>query len=271
MGNNNLAKIVGIGAGVALGSYLAREYSRRQKAYKGNFSPLIDYVKVATDGIPSERWHFAWDDEERCKNAIEERLDSRGHVTQTRQLIFDFREYEIEVAEYIDEADTPNEVTYLTLDDFDVVTNIVTKQDSGQQQRYDLTINGAELSELSSEEGTSKMYWHNGNLEGISYFGEARQKMTYYKNKENYIFPDINLFINGFDVDLLTTYLLGTRSRNFLRSVVTSGADRHQQSHISYLLDSFDRPIQILVEQTEVNNNISTNSSKEFEIKYKRI
>lgn len=271
MGKSNFGKLLGVGAGIALGAYLMREYMKRKQTYDGSFSPLIDSVKVVTDGVLTNLWTFRWDDEEHCKRATEEKLNSRGEVTMKTSLVFDFQEYQIVIRKYINDESVPSETTYLSLNDFDVVTSIVTHSKEGGEQSWQLDINGAELSQIMSEEETAKMYWHDGNLEGISYFEEVRQKMTYYKDKENYIFPDINLFANGFSLDMLTTYLVGVRSRYFLRTMSITGANYHQQSQLSYLLDNFDRPIQVLVEQTEVSDTITTNSSKEFEIKYKRI
>lgn len=271
MGKSSFWKMIGIGAGVALGVYLTREYTQKKRAYLGNYSPLIDHVNITTDGVLTERWLFFWDDEERCSRTSQLRLDSMGNVTSRKHLVFDFQEDRVEVLTYLDDEDTPDDVSYLLLNELDVVTSIIHRAKGGQEERWDTSINGAELSQIISEDSTAKMYWHEGNLEGVSYDGEARVKMTYYKNKENHIFPDINLFINGFDIKMLLTYMMGTRSRHFLRSKVTSGANYHQQSHISYLLDSFDRPIQVFIEETELSNEISINSTREFDIAYKKI
>ena len=46
MGKINVAKLLGVGAGVALGTYLTRQYLRKYQALKGNYSPLIDQVLV---------------------------------------------------------------------------------------------------------------------------------------------------------------------------------------------------------------------------------
>lgn len=271
MGKNSFWKIVGIGAGVAIGIYLTREYIQKKKAFLGNFSPLIDHVDITTDGVLSERWLFQWDDEERCRRATQLRLDSMGNVTSRQHYVFDFLDERVEIFTYLGDDDTPDDVSYLVFNELGVVTSIVHRAKGGQEERWDASINGAELAQIVSEDNSAIMYWHEGNLEGISYDGEARVKMTYYKNKENYTFPDINLFINGFDIEMLTTYMMGTRSRNFLRTKVTSGANYHHQSHISYLLDNFNRPIQVLIEETELSNDISTNSSREFDITYKKI
>lgn len=271
MSKNSFWKMVGIGAGVAIGIYLTREYIQKKKAFLGNFSPLIDHVDITTDRVLTERWVFHWDDEERCRRATQLKLDSMGNVTGRKHQVFDFFDERIEVLTYLDDEATPDDVSYLLLNELDVVTSIVHRSKGGQEERWDTTINGAELAQITNEDTTATMYWHEGNLEGISYDGDARVKMTYYKDKENYVFPDINLFINGFDIELLMTYLMGTRSRHFLRTRVTTGANYHQQCHISYLLDSFDRPIQVLIEETELSNDISTNSSREFDITYKKI
>lgn len=271
MGKNNFWKILGIGAGVAIGIYLTREYILKKKAFLGNYSPLIDHIDITTDGELTERWLFQWDDEERCRRATQLRLDSMGNITSRKHLEFDFQDEKVEVLTYLEDDNTPDDVSFLLLNELDVVTSIVHHTKDGEEERWDMTINGAELSQISNNDTTATMYWHEGNLEGISYDGDARVKMTYYKDKENYIFPDINLFINGFDIELLSTYMMGTRSRHFLRTRVTTGANYHQQSHISYLLDSFDRPIQVLIEDTEVSNEVSTSSSREFDITYKRI
>lgn len=271
MGKNNFWRIVGIGAGVAIGIYLTREYIQRKKAFLGNYSPLIDHVDITTDGVLTERWLFQWDDEERCRRATQLRLDSMGNVTSRKHQVFDFLDERVEVCTYLEDEATPDDVSYLMLNELDVVTSIVHRAKGGQEERWDTTINGAELSKISSDNATATMYWHEGNLKGISYDGDARVKMTYYKNKENYVFPDINLFINGFEIELLLTYMMGTRSRHFLRTKVTSGAGYHQKSHISYLLDGFDRPIQVLIEETDMSNEVSTSCSREFDITYKRI
>lgn len=271
MGKSNFWKILGIGAGVAIGAYLTREYIKNKRVFLGNYSPLIDHVDITTDGELTERWVFQWDDEERCRRATQQTLDSMGQVTSRKHLVFDFLDDQVEVLTYLNDEETPDDATHLMLNELDVVTSIVHHNDAGQEERWNTTINGAELSQITNEETSATMYWHEGNLEGISYDGEARVKMTFYKDKENYIFPDINLFINGFDIEMLSTYMMGTRSRNFLRTRVTTGANYHQQSHISYLLDNFDRPIQVLIEETELSNDISTNISREFDITYKKI
>lgn len=268
---NKFRKAIGLGAGIALGVYLSKEYIRRKKLFLGSYSPLIDHVDITTDGVLTERWSFHWDDEERCTRATELRVDSLGNITRRRHLLFDFLEDRVEISKYLDDDDTPDEMSFLHLNEFDVVTSIVHRSKGGQEERWDTCINGAELAQISNEGTKAKMYWNAGNLEGISYDGDARVKMTYYKDKENYLFPDINLFSKGFDIELLSTYLLGTRSRHFLRSMVTTGANYQQQSHITYLLDSFDRPIQVVIEETQINSQITTSSVREFDITYKKI
>ncbi|WP_297718439.1 hypothetical protein [uncultured Porphyromonas sp.] len=271
MGKINVAKLLGIGAGIALGTYLVRQYLRKYQALRGNYSPLIDQVLVTTDGEKSERWLFDWDDEERCKIATKQSLDKYGQIFSESHLTFDFQEESIEVCHYLNDSEYPEEIASIYLNSYDVVTAIVRRFQNGKEERWDASINGAELSQLTTGEATTKMYWSEGNLEGISYGGETRKKMTYYRDKENYLFPDINLFAEGFGEEMLCTYVMGTRSRHFLRTMSVTGPNYHRQSHVSYLLDSFDRPIQMLVEDTILDNDITTNSSREFDIKYKKL
>lgn len=260
-----------VGAGVALSAYLVKKIQKRKEEIVGNFSPLIDRVNVTTDGMLSERWSFAWDDEERCDAALEEKFDSLGNVTSQRLLVFDFTETKVEISEYHDGDDVLCSITTLFIDDYGMVSTVIHRQSGGKEQRWDTEINGAELAKLASEDNIIKMYWKEGNLHGVSYDREVRQKMTYYSKIKNYTFPDVNLFLNGLSSEMLNTYMLGTRSRNFLRTMVVTAPNYHQQSHVSYLLDSYDRPIQVLIETSEQSNDITTNSSKEFDIKYNKI
>lgn len=271
MGKINVAKLLGVVAGVALGTYLARQYLRKYQALKGNYSPLIDQVLVITDGMKSERWLFDWDDEERCKIATQQSLDKYGAIFSENHLTFEFLEDYVEVCRYLNDNEYPEEIVSIFLNSYDVVTSIVRRSKNGKEERWDATINGAELSQLTSGDAATKMYWSEGNLEGISYGGETREKMTYYRDKENYLFPDINLFVKGFGEEMMCNYVMGTRSRHFLRTMSVSGPNYHRQSHISYLLDSFDRPIQMLIEDTILKDDITTNSSREFEIRYKKL
>lgn len=271
MGKINVAKLLGVGAGIALGTYLTRKYLRGYQMLKGNYSPLIDQVLVITDGMKAERWLFDWDDEERCKVATKQSLDGYGEIFSETHITFEFLEDCVEVCRYLNDNEYPEEIISIYLNSYDVVTSIVRRANNGKEVRWDTTINGAELSQLTSGDATTKMYWSEGNLEGVSYGGETRKKMTYYRDKENNLFPDINLFVEGFGEEMMTNYVIGTKSRHFLRTMSVSGPNYHRQSHVSYLLDSFDRPIQMVIEDTIVDSDITTNSTREFEIRYKKL
>lgn len=272
MGKINVSKLLGIGAGIALGAYLTREYLRKRSVYVGSYSPLIDQVNVLTDGEMSERWLFRWNDEERCDVATQQKLDKYGQIFSETHLVFEYQEDLVEVSRYLNDNEVPEEITQIHLNGFDVLTSIIRRHKGGKEVRWDADIIGAELAELTtSDEVSTKLYWSGGNIEGISYDGRVRKKMTYYRDKENYLFPDINLFVEGFGEDMLTTYLTGMRSRHFLRTLTVSDTNYHKQTHVSYLLDSFDRPVQILVEETILDNDITTTRSREFELRYKKI
>lgn len=271
MGKINVGRLLGVGVGIALGAYLTRQYMRRRQCYVGNYSPLIDQVNMIVDGENAERWLFFWNDEERCDRVSQQKLDAYGEIFSETHLFFEYSEGLVEVSRYLNDSDIPEETTQIYLNSYDVLTSIVKRQKGGKEVRWDADINGAELSSLISDDTSTKFYWCGGNIEGVSYDGMVRKKMTYYKDKENYLFPDVNLFVDEFGEQMMCTYLTGMRSRHFLRTVTVSDTNYHKQSRISYLLDSFDRPVQMLIEDTILDNDVTTNHSREFEIKYKRI
>ncbi|MDO5016933.1 MAG: hypothetical protein Q4E10_01045 [Porphyromonas sp.] len=272
LGKMNIGRALGIGAGIAVGAYLTKEYIRRQKRFLGNYSPLIDQVDILTDGVKNERWLFYWDDEERCEVATRQKLDVNGNIITRTHLVFEFLEDQVRIGRYVDEAELPEEMTFIYLNEYDVITSVVRVREGEPEEVWRADINGAELSRLYTDSTADQMLWKDGNLEQITYGKEQiKQRMTYYRDAENYLFPDINFFATGFGEDMVCTYMLGIRSRHFLRNMIRTGADFHQQLHLSYLLDSFDRPVQILIEQTELRDGITTDTNKEFDIRYKRI
>lgn len=260
-----------IGSAIAVGAYWYKAKQRRRSEVLGNYSPLIDKINVTVDGVLSEQYAFSWDDEERCIYARVLKFGSLGQLIDQKFLEFEHYDDKILVAESNDDSGDLKAFSIYTRNEFGMITSVIHRLLGGKERRDDLFMNGSELSMICTGEDQTFFKWEEGNIVSISRGENERLKMTYYKNIENHLFPDINLLIKGLSCEMPLTYLMGTRSRNYVRTIVKNGPQFHEQTFLSYLLDHYDRPIQILMETTTVSEEKATNSSKEFDITYKKI
>lgn len=260
-----------IGGAVALAIYLYKNSRDRRDKSVGNYSPLVDTLNISEGGCLVEQISFVWDDEERCLQARSEQFDEDGNVINRKVLELEHYEDKILIAESNDDESEVSVFSIFTLNELGMVSSITNRFLGGQEQRVDLQINGSELSKVYSTEHEALLNWEQGNLIGISSGGEIRQNMTYYHHIENHLFPDLNLLVQGLCAEMPMTYLMGTRSRNFLRSIINSDPNGQEKTTFSYLLDYFDRPIQILMETTTTTGEETTTRSRECDITYKKI
>lgn len=260
-----------IGGAIAVGAYWYKSRQRRRSEVVGNYSPLIDKINVTIDGVLAEQYAFSWDDEERCVYARLLKFDRFGQLADQKLLEFEHYDDKILVAESSDDLNELKSFSIYTRNEFGMITSITHRLMGGKEQREELFVNGSELSMICSGDHQTLFKWAEGNIVSVSKDENERLKMTYYKNIENHLFPDINLLFGGLSPEISMTYLMGTRSRNYVRTIVKHAPNFHEQTFLSYLLDHYDRPIQILMETTTVNEDKTTSSSKEFDITYKRI
>lgn len=269
--SKNIKRIVIIGGAVALAAYLYKRARYHRQEVVGNYSPLVDRINVATDGVFDEQISFSWDDEERCQSARSFKVGEDAKVIEQKILEFEHYEDRILVAETNEELGDASVFSIFTLNELGMVSSITNRFIGGKEQRVDLLRDGSELQKVYSDTHEALLSWEEGNLVSISSDGEVRQKMSYYHHIENHLFPDLNLLIQGLCPEMATTYLMGTRSRNFLRSIITYTPSSQEKTMISYMLDHYDRPIQVSMETIVTKDGVTTNSSKEFDITYKRL
>lgn len=269
--NKGLRNTLIIGGAVALAVYYYKKSRNQREKIEGNYSPLVDAVNIFEDSRLVEQISFEWDDEERCIEAKSEVFDEEGEVVKTKKLELEYYEDKILIAESNGDEGEVSVFSIFTLNGLGMVSSITNRFMGGQEQRVDLLMNGSELSKVYSTEHEAVLNWEQGNLIGISSNGEIKQKMTYYHNIENHLFPDLNLLVQGLCTEMPMTYLMGTRSRNFLRTMVNLDPNGQLKTTFSYFLDSFDRPIQILMETTTNLGDSTTIQSRECEIIYKKL
>lgn len=269
--NNNTLKTIaalGIGAGVGI---LIYELLRKKQAgfYSNTFSPLVDSIVVSKDGVTTGLVTFGWDDDENCSWARYVTVDSSGTVTD--ESIIEVEVYEDRILTFQgsgEVGDTPV-VTMYNLDDYGMVDSVTVRHPSGKEQRYDSTILGAELKQSVSDESKISYEWSNGNIVGVRTPEGSNIRMSYYKNVENHLFPDLNMLYMPFSPDMLMTYAMGTRSRNYVSTMEVESADSIEHSSFSYLCDRYDRPVQILQETTVVREpEMSEHFSTVYDVKY---
>ncbi len=269
--NNNTLKTIaalGIGAGVGI---LIYELLRKKQAgfYSNTFSPLVDSIVVSKDGVTTGLVTFGWDDDENCSWARYVTVDSSGTVTD--ESIIEVEVYEDRILTFQgsgEVGDTPV-VTMYNLDDYGMVDSVTVRCPNGKEQRYDSTILGAELKQSVSDESKISYEWSDGNIVGVRTPEGSNIRMSYYKNVENHLFPDLNMLYMPFSPDMLMTYAMGTRSRNYVSTMEVESADSIEHSSFSYLCDRYDRPVQILQETTVVREpEMSEHFSTVYDVKY---
>lgn len=265
-----VGKVVLIGGAILLARHLYYRAKERKNAVVGNFFPLVDRINVTSAGVLTEQYSFLWDDDERCIQAKSVKFDSLGKVTEQKILEYEHYEDRILVAEKNEEEGEITTFSVFTLNELGMVSGISNRFIDGEEQYVEMELNGSELTRVSTGEESSLLRWEKGNLMSIT-TGDICQEMTYYKKIENHLFPDINLLSQGLTSEVPLTYLLGTKSRNYLRTLVCNSPDFHEQSYFSYFLDHFARPVQVLMETTTVRPTGTEVSNKEFEITYKKI
>lgn len=241
-----------VAAGVAVANLTYRYFRQRQEEEKGFFCPLMDTITCTMDGVLREIMTFGYDDEERCTWARSIHLDSKGDVVSEKLIEAEYYEDKILVSEGSDDCgDTPT-LTTMLLDEYGMVSSVTTRYPFGNEQRWDAVVNGAEMASIESDGVTGTFKWRDGNIESISYSNGTGVKFTYYNSVENHLFPDLNMLSEGLSADMITTYLLGTRTRNFFSNAefdLEEGAQKHVNA--SYLCDHFDRPLQVIHEVAE--------------------
>lgn len=259
-----------VAVGVAVANLTYRYLRRKSDEVRGYFCPLMDTVTVTTDGVKKEIMTFGYDDEERCTWARSLHLDSKGELVSEKLIEAEYYEDKILICEGTEElGDTPT-ITTMLLDEYGMVSSITTRHPMGHEERWDTKVNGAELVAMVSDEVKGELKWRDGNVESITYNNGVAVTLNYYNNVENHLFPDLNLLSEGLSADMLTTYLLGTRTRNFF-STAEHKMEDGSQKHISasYLCDHFDRPLQVVHEITEVDANGSSRKKQVvFDISY---
>ena len=245
-----------IAVGVAVANLTYKYLRKRTEELSGFYTPLIDTISSTIDGVVREVMTFGYDDDERCTWARSIHLDSNGEFISEKLIEAEYYEDKILISEGTDDSgDTPT-LTTMLLDEFGMVSSVIMRHPLGNEERWDAVVNGAEMSSLVSNgvEGTFK--WMDGNIESINYNDGTSVKLFYYNSVENHIFPDLNILNEGLSADMITTYLLGTRTRNFVSNAEYSMADGSQKDiHCTYLCDHFDRPLQVIQEiaQKDVN------------------
>lgn len=261
-----------VAAGVAVANLTYRYLRKRSEEVKGYFCPLMDTIACTTDGVLREIMTFGYDDEERCTWARSIRLDSKGDVISAKLVEAEYYEDKILVSEGTDDSsDTPT-LTTMLLDEYGMVSSVSTRYPLGQEQRWDSVVNGAEMASIVSDGVKGTFKWKDGNIETIAYNNGTGVKFSYYNNVENHLFPDLNLLSEGLSADMIMTYLLGTRTRNFFSNAefeLEEGVQKHVNA--SYLCDHFDRPLQVIHEVTEKNaSGLTEKKQVVYDITYLR-
>lgn len=260
------AMSVGAVAGIVI--YNAIKNRRRLKESPAS---LIDSITCYKGGNLSSIITFGWDQDEMFAWARETYLNSEGKTE--REHLFEAEEYDgkllIVKSDCLDDSGTP-EISTIDLDPFGMGTSLSYRRTSGKEEHWDLDLIGGQLQGLLSGESELKVSWDTrGNLISITdKRGEYRQEMTYYTKVANRIFPDLNFLANGLSTDLLASFSLGERSANLVSSMVIRRPDYHFHLLASYLCDSYDRPLQVRHETTEIKDGETTESTSLYDIKY---
>lgn len=264
----NLLTVAGA---TALGYYLYRRAKKRGESLMGNFSPIVESIRVREDGELTEIMTFDWDDEEQCSSAHSVRVGPDGKWMGEKLLQLEYSDDRILVVESDTEYIATPHLSTLLLDHFGMGSTVIRRSAGGKEQRFNLVLDGNELQSVVGDDVTAELKWEDGNLRSINcHDGSKSYSMTYYKNIENHLFPDLNLLFMGLSDDLLNTYLKGSRSINFVRTINIRTPEGQTTSQVSYLMDHFDRPVQVLLETTEVKMDVNTKSSKEYDVIYYR-
>lgn len=263
---------VAVAVGVAVANLTYRYLRKRSEEIKGYFSPLMDTITCTTDGVLREIMTFGYDDEERCTWARSLCMDSRGDVISEKLIEAEYYEDKILICEGTDDSgDTPT-LTTMLLDEYGMVSSVSTRYPTGHEQRWDAVVNGAEIASMVSDGVKGSFEWKDGNISTISYDNGTVVNLTYYNNVENHLFPDLNMLSEGLSADMITTYLLGSRTRNFFSAAefkMNDGCQKHVSA--SYLCDHFDRPLQVIHEITETDaQGVTERKQSVYDITYTR-
>lgn len=268
--NNTLKTLAALGVGAGVGILIYEYFRRRQSGlYENTFSPLVDSIVVAKDGVTTGLVTFGWDDDENCSWVRYVTVDSQGTVTD--ESIIEVELYEDRILTFHgsgEVGDTPI-ITMYNLDNYGMVDSVTVRYPNGKERRYDSTILGAELKQSVSDDTMTSYEWCDGNIVGVRTSDGSNIRMSYYKNVENHLFPDLNMLYMPFSPDMLMSYATGTRSRNYVSTMEVERADSIEHSSFSYLCDRYDRPVQIVQETTVVREpEKCERSSTVYDIKY---
>lgn len=234
-------------------------------------TPLIDSISCYKEGVLSSIITFGWDEDEMFSWARETYLDADGHTTCEH--LIEAEEYNSKLliveSDCLEEAGTP-EITTIDLDPFGMGTSLSFRRTSGKEEHWDLQLNGGQLQSIGRRSGDLIVDWDtSGNITSItSRDGEYSQRMTYYSNVPNGVFPDLNYLSHDLSVYNLSSYILGSRSSNLISSMVIRKPDYHYHLLASYLCDRFDQPLQVRHETTEIIGGEVKESTLRYDIKY---
>ena len=242
MGLNTGLSLLG---GAAVGILVYELLRKKKSQHRESLTPLVDNITVSENGTVSKLMTFGWDDDEVCSWARELSLGPDGRVISEKLVEIEYAPEHILIAESNGEEDTTPVLSTVLLDEYGMAKAFSRRSRSGKEVRWDGTIIGAELKELTSEETTAVFDWVDGNIRTISFNGAVGQRMTYYKSIENHLFPDLNMIALGITSDLPLTHILGTRTRHFLSTLEIVKGEEIYHYAFSYLFDSEDRPMQI--------------------------
>ena len=266
--NTGLSLVAGAALGIAV-----YELLRRKKAiHHAATTPLVDTITITENGVVTRLITFGWDDDEMCSWAREVALGADGSITKETLVEIEYSQDRVLIAESNGEEDPTPVLSTILLDEFGMAKALSRRSRSGREVRWDETILGAELKELDGEEVSAVFEWSDGNIKTITFNGEVRQRMTYYKSIENHLFPDLNFLALGLSSDMLLSHILGTRTRNFLSTLEIVEGEEIRHYAFSYLFDAEDRPLQIhqelVVLDTKGQELSGSQTQIDYDIKY---
>ncbi|MDO5035782.1 MAG: hypothetical protein Q4D93_02350 [Porphyromonas sp.] len=257
-------------AGTAAVTYgLYKEFKKYRKRMQSSFCPVIASIDMYEDGVLSDLMTFDWDDEECCVAAHHLQLDEQGVQTAEKLMELEYHEDRVLIAEYDSETEELPTLSSMLLDPFGMAKTCILRSTGGEEKRTELLLKGNELHRMVSDDDVTTLEWEDGNLTRIDFGdGATTASFTYYTRVNNPLFPDLNFLLDGLSGRMINSYLLGLRSRNFVRTINLRNEDSQVSAQVSYLCDHFDRPVQILMELTEVNGGATKKVSREYEITY---
>lgn len=266
--SRTIQNLLCVAAGATASYVLVRFCQKKHTSRNVSISSLVDRIKCYTDGVLSDCYIFGWDDDEQCSWAKCVHFDSNGKVESERLIEVEYLEDKIVAKEsYEQDNATPVVTTYL-LDSFGMIYSSSERKPNGREQRWNWSMNGNELVQRVSDNSSYTYHWEDANIEYIVKENGDLTELTYYKNTENYIFPDLNILCKGFSSKMLMSYLMGMKSSNYVSTITHKNGSHTENISASYFVDHFDRPLQILHEITSSDDNFGKTTRKLFEITY---